>query len=170
MLALEPIEEEGLTFGGKAAFRSNLSSSTNSSSSACGNSPGSVLASNFTASLNLTSPDAESAKFKNWKKKKGLQLNSANFGLNSILDGTPSPVSIMAGAKTKKIKRQSLRAFYGNSVSSPNLMMTAVPSDSITVRRSPRLQGEFVLFCFVSGFDSYLLNEQIHSGLCTQNY
>ena len=42
--------------------------------------------------------------------------------------------------KKKRIRRQSLRYFYGNSVSSPNL--TEVPSSVIKVRRSPRLIGE----------------------------
>ena len=47
--------------------------------------------------------------------------------------------------KKKRIRRQSLRYFYGNSVSSPNL--TEVPSSVIKVRRSPRLLGERSTCC-----------------------
>ena len=42
--------------------------------------------------------------------------------------------------KKKKIRRESLRQYYGNSVNSPNL--TEVPKAVIKVRRSPRLAGE----------------------------
>ena len=42
--------------------------------------------------------------------------------------------------KKKRIRRESLRHFYGNSVNSPNL--TEVPSGVIKVRRSPRLAGK----------------------------
>jgi hypothetical protein len=42
--------------------------------------------------------------------------------------------------KKKKIRRQSLRHYYGNSINSPNL--TEVPRAVIKVRRSPRLEGE----------------------------
>ena len=42
--------------------------------------------------------------------------------------------------KKKRIRRESLRQYYGNSINSPNL--TEVPRAVIKVRRGPRLAGE----------------------------
>ena len=53
-----------------------------------------------------------------------------------------SGVEVVGLIKKKRIRRESLRQFYGNSVNSPNL--TEVPSAVIKVRRSPRLAGVYV--------------------------
>jgi hypothetical protein len=42
--------------------------------------------------------------------------------------------------KKKRIRRESLRHYYGNNIHSPNL--TEVPRAVIKVRRSPRQEGE----------------------------
>ena len=111
------------------------------SGSTCVNSPTSTLANNFAASLSLKSPIAHLSNCKKPEKRlqSAMHLRSTHCGLNSVLDGTPSPVMNL-GTKAAKIRRQSLRTFYGNSVHSPNLM-TAVPTAVITVRRSPRFLG-----------------------------
>jgi len=104
-------------------------------------SPASVQAVKLSNKLSITSPDmlvnagkSASTSLARWKPfhMEERMTSSANLGLNSILDKSfhPSP---------KKIKRQSLRSFYGNSVNSPNL--TQVPVSAITVRRSPRNHG-----------------------------
>ena len=105
-------------------------------------SPSSVLAVKLSKRLSIASPDVLASASKSasttLKKKKWkpphmeLLTSTTNLGLNSFLDKSfhPSP---------KKIRRQSLRTFYGNSVDSPNL--TQVPVNIITVRRSPRNHG-----------------------------
>ena len=134
VLTLEPIKEVSMTTGTKMGTQ-HISGST------CVNSPTSTLANNFAASLSLKSPVAHLANRKKPEKRlqSAMHLRSTHCGLNSVLDGTPSPVMNL-GTKAAKIRRQSLRTFYGNSVHSPNLM-TAVPTAVITVRRSPRFQG-----------------------------
>ncbi len=102
-------------------------------------SPPSVLASQLSDKLAIASPiplsdpastnvAVSSAK---WKPSHLEACSGSNLGLNSILDK-----SFQSGPVPKKIRRQSLRSFYGNSVNSPNL--TQVPANAITVRRSPR--------------------------------
>lgn len=140
VLSLEPIKEESFTSGNGTAIYHN-------SGSTCVNSPTSLLANNFATSLTLKSPSTQLEKCK--RLRSAAHLRSTHFGLNSILDATSSPVANI-GTKPKKIRRQSLRTFYGNSIFSPN-MMTAVPEGVITVRRSPRFQG------------MYLREEQIES-------
>ena len=136
VLKLEPIQEDSPVT--RKAVTSDFGS-------ACVSSPATTLANDLTASLTLKSPNDSSAKCKKAQKKRlqtSRHLHSTHFGLNSILDNTPSPV-LIHGARTKKIKRQSLRSFYGNSINSPNLMQ--VPKEVITMRRSPRLQGTGLL-------------------------
>ena len=134
VLTLEPIKEVSMTTGTKMGTQ-HISGST------CVNSPTSTLANNFAASLSLKSPIAHLSNRKKPEKRlqSAMHLRSTHCGLNSVLDGTPSPVMNL-GTKAAKIRRQSLRTFYGNSVHSPNLM-SAVPTAVITVRRSPRFQG-----------------------------
>ena len=68
------------------------------------------------------------------------RYQSTNDGLNSILDGSPlAGPKFGARRQSSKIRRQSLRKFYGRSVNSPNL--TEVPEELKAVRRSPRLAG-----------------------------
>lgn len=140
-MTLEPIQEESITTGTKVLPLYN-------SGSTCVNSPTSTLAKSLTTSLNLKSPSAKSEK----RLQAAAHLRPANFGLNSILDGTMSPESNL-GTKSKKIRRQSLRTFYGNSIHSPNVM-TAVPNGMITVRRSPRFQGKVCVYdcAFLDGY------------------
>ena len=103
--------------------------------------------SNFNTSQQLhcfTLPEVAGCSFdKPQKAEKRLQsamhLRSTHCGLNSVLDGTPSPVMNL-GTEVVNIRHQFLRTIYGNSVHSPNLM-TAVPTAVITVRRSPRFQN-----------------------------
>ena len=104
-------------------------------------SPTSALASNMSSALSLQSPLTRAGEKNDKKLKQALHLHPSRNGLNSILDGSPSdfPSTLGASAGKKKIKRQSLRSFYGNSVNSPNL--TEVPSCAIVVRRSPRRNG-----------------------------
>ena len=129
VLTLEPIKEVSMTTGTKMGTQ-HISGST------CVNSPTSTLANNFAASLSLKSPVAHLSNRKKPEKRlqSAMHLRSTHCGLNSVL-----PVMNL-GTKAAKIRRQSLRTFYGNSVHSPNLM-TAVPTAVITVRRSPRFQG-----------------------------
>lgn len=112
-------------------------------------SPASQLSSDFTSTLTIDTPSGKPTQVKNPQQKtlKSAQhFQPANFGLNSILDGSPNPASSGFGLAKKTIKRQSLRSFYGNSVNSPNL--TEVPSSAITVRRSPRLNGNYGYYCY----------------------
>ena len=102
-------------------------------------SPPSVLSTKLSDKLAIVSPAMIAKAAKNvsaplvkWKPSHLEASSSFNHGLNSILDESLHPVP-------RKIRRQSLRTFYGNSFSSPNL--TEVPATSITVRRSPRIHG-----------------------------
>ena len=100
-------------------------------------SPASQLSSDLTSTLTINTPPGKLARLKRQEQKKLKSAQPANFGLNSILDGSPHNPDFKPAKKS--IRRQSLRSFYGNSVNSPNL--TEVPNSAITVRRSPRLNG-----------------------------
>ena len=79
------------------------------SGSTCVNSPTSTLANNFAASLFLKSSVAHLPNRKKPEKRlqSAMHLRSTHCGLNSVLDGTPSPVMNL-GTKAAKIRRQSL--------------------------------------------------------------
>lgn len=111
-------------------------------------SPASSLACDISTSLSLESPSTRIRRPSSKNLKQPLHLQPSQNGLNSILDGSPSNFQAAFGGKTR-IKRESLRSFYGNSVNSPNL--TEVPSSAIIVRRSPRLnKGEWTILCLLN--------------------
>lgn len=132
VLTLDPIKEEDShsSTGKLVPFDSTFSQHIKS--------PASLLASNLTTLLTLTSPNEKSMKPEQKRLQSVRNLHSTHFGLNSILDGSPDSGSIL-GTNPKKIRHESLRCFYGSSANSPN--RTEVPHSSITVRRSPRFQG-----------------------------
>jgi hypothetical protein len=59
---------------------------------------------------------------------------------NFIALTIPGVEAVGVMKKKKRICRESLRHYYGNSINSPKL--TEVPRAVIKVRRSPRLEGE----------------------------
>ena len=109
-------------------------------------SPTSTLAQQFSRDLAVKSPQENPSLPGNAVTNSSLltfaakKYQSTNDGLNSILDGSPLVGPKFGGRKrSSRIRRQSLRQYYGCSVNSPNL--TEVPGELINVRRSPRLAG-----------------------------
>ena len=103
MLTLEPIKEVSMTTGTKMGTQ-HISGST------CVNSPTSTLANNFAASLSLKSPIAHYLSNRKKPEKRlqsAMHLRSTHCGLNSVLDGTPSPVMNL-GTKAAKISQDIL--------------------------------------------------------------
>ena len=72
-------------------------------------------------------------------------------------------VEAVGVAKKKRIRRESLRQYYGNSINSPNL--TEVPGAVIKVRRSPRLAGDIQLYVLLTKSIACTCTKLIYSGI-----
>lgn len=81
-------------------------------------SPATLLAGDLSRSLSVYSPHGSKVCSTAALLDSAKRFQSNNYGLNSILDG--SPLKLAASYK-KRIRHPALREFYGNSVNSPNL-------------------------------------------------
>ena len=81
----------------------------------------------------------------------------------TIFSIIPGVEAVGVAKKKKRIRRESLRQYYGNSINSPNL--TEVPRAVIKVRRSPRLAGDIQLYVLLTKSIACICTKLIYSGI-----